>query len=409
MAMIGPLSTAGSQFLLSILLMHSMDASAFGRFSFLLILTQLSWGVWSALFCAPLSSLVMNGSSKERSRAERQLASASLLGSGGAILLFMAVCLALRIDWPTAFAFSAYAGIALLRWYGRAQAYVEGRQWSVTRSDLAYALVVLAAPVGIGMFPDAALLITSLTLLTAVTAGLIILQPRTFVGDLRQFTLGHARAYSAIWHSHGRWALLGVVTTEATANGHAYLVTLLRDPSQFAPIAVSSLLIRPLTIGCNALSEYERPRLARRIADKDLDGTRKGVLSFRLMLMAIWLATATAAAMLMIFAPHLVFPAKYETQLIATGGILWMVVGMVRLLRTPDSVMLQAAGAFRTLAMASILSAVVSLLTVTVLILVSGSLWSIGGILLGELIFALSIWKRSQRWANDMERKLCPA
>lgn len=407
--MVGPIGTAGSQFLLSVLLMHEMDQAAFGRFSFLLILTQLSWGIWSALFCAPLSSILARGEPEEQRRAEHQLFSANLIGAGAVALLFVGICRAMQVEWITAFIFAGYAGLALLRWFGRAHAYATGHQLSVTRSDSIYALAVLASPFAVRFSPVDPLLTTSAMLLIAVLAGMVTLRPRSFRNGVRAFTPDAARRYGAIWHSHGKWALLGVATTEATANGHAYLVTLLCGPAQFAPIAASALLIRPLTIGTNALAEYERPRLARIIGDDDLGRARNGVRFFRLMLGAVWAATALTAAALMAFAPRLIFPPRYDTGFLATAGVLWMIVGIARLLRTPDNVLLQAAGAFRPLAMASAVSAGVSLVAAGALILLSGPLWSIAGIFAGEMVFAAMTLRQSRRWlsvrADELHRR----
>uniref|UniRef100_UPI0025908C38 hypothetical protein n=1 Tax=uncultured Sphingomonas sp. TaxID=158754 RepID=UPI0025908C38 len=57
MALAGPVGGAAGQFLLSLLLVRQLDPAGFGRFSFLMVAIQLAWGVWGALFCAPLPTL----------------------------------------------------------------------------------------------------------------------------------------------------------------------------------------------------------------------------------------------------------------------------------------------------------------------------------------------------------------
>lgn len=407
--MVGPIGTAGSQFLLSLLLLRMMDPGEFGRFSFLMILTQLSWGISSALFGAPLSSLLSQGTAEERDAIDRQLFSASLIGAALCALLFIGICLALGTSVGTALLFAAYAGLALQRWFGRAHAYLAGQQLAVTRSDIVYSLAILAAPLAIVALPFNPLFTTSAMLLIAIILSIAALRPRELLARIGGVSFAHAWGYRAVWHSHGRWALFGVMTTEATANGHAYLVALIAGPAQFAPVAASALLIRPLTIGLNALSEYERPRLAHIIAAGDIGKVDRAILTFRLLLAAIWVGTAILAAGLMIFAPRLIFPPAYDTRFLAIGGILWLIVGIARLLRMPDSVLLQAAGRFRSLAMASLFSAIASLVAVTLLVLAYGPLWSILGILLGEMLFALSTWRRARAWAQERTDRQCPA
>ena len=80
---------------------------------------------------------------------------------------------------------------------------------------------------------------------------------------------------------------------------------------------------------------------------------------------------------------------------------LWLSVAAVRASRIPASIFLQAAGSFQTLAHASIYSAVVSITLVLILLFVAGPMWSIFGILAGEVIFAAAIIRRKRRWIAD--------
>ena len=156
------------------------------------------------------------------------------------------------------------------------------------------------------------------------------------------------------------WSLTEVVTTEATVNAHAYLVTFFFGPAAFAPVAASALIIRPIGVVMNAVTDFERPDLARQIDDSRLGGVMRSIRAFRVVLIAAWVATAIAAAGLMTYAPGLIFPSHYHSAYLAIGAALWMAVAGIRLLRTPEGTLLQAAGAFRSLAYASIGSSVVS-------------------------------------------------
>ena len=49
-----------------------------------------------------------------------------------------------------------------------------------------------------------------------------------------------------------------MLTTEATANAHVYIVTLIYGPLGFAPIAATALFIRPVGVAMNTLTDYER-------------------------------------------------------------------------------------------------------------------------------------------------------
>jgi hypothetical protein len=70
----------------------------------------------------------------------------------------------------------------------------------------------------------------------------------------------------------------------------------------------------------------------------------------------------------------------------------------VRALRTPEAVMLQAAGEFKPLAGASVKSSAVSLVLTSLLLLAAGPVVSLSGVLLGEIVMALQIFAQARTW-----------
>ena len=129
----------------------------------------------------------------------------------------------------------------------------------------------------------------------------------------------------------------------------------------------------------------------RQIGAGDWPAARQSVRRFRLALVAAWLLTGVVILALMLEAPRLIFPPQYALEDLLFATALWIAIAAVRVLWTPDSVLLQGAGAFRPLAMASVASSVVSVLGVLVLLLLGGPLWSLGGLLVGELVYGASV------------------
>ena len=89
LATIGPVGSAGAQFALSLVMLQRLDLGAFGAFSLLLVACQFSWGIWSALFCAPLPVLLAQAPADDRHGIRLTLLSTSLpvppsSGSGSA-------------------------------------------------------------------------------------------------------------------------------------------------------------------------------------------------------------------------------------------------------------------------------------------------------------------------------------
>lgn len=400
LAMVGPIGSAGAQFLLSLVLLRVMDQATFGRFAFLLVASQLSWGVWGALLCAPLPILLAGADAAGRARLARALMTVNLLGAGLASVVFVILALAVGEGIAGAALFGCYAAVSLLRWFARAFAYATGAPLRTTASDITYGLVLLAGVALIFARGSGTLALASCALLAGAVAGLLPFGRQYLAEQFARPSLGATRGYGAIWRDHSGWSLLGVVTTEATGNAQAYLVTLLLGPAAFAPVAASALMIRPINVAMNAITDLERAQMARQIAGGRIDGALGAAALFRWVLVATWLATALAILLLLRFAPRVIFPPRYDLHFLEAGTALWMAVTVVRLLRMPESVLLQAAGAFRPLALASVWSSGVSVAAVLVLLLAGGPLWSIVGVLLGEAMFASAIWRRCRAWAT---------
>jgi O-antigen/teichoic acid export membrane protein len=395
---VGPLASAGVQFVQSLALLRVLSPGDFGRFTFLLIVAQFSWGLWSALFCAPLPTLLAAAPADRREGILRCLFSTNLVVAGGAALLFVALGRAVGLGWPEALLYGGFAATALIRWFGRSYAYVDARPVRTMASDLTYSGVLLLAVGAVLFSRGESLLLTYAALFASAVLGLL-----PFGGDYlrRQFVdfdLAAVRGYQEVFRRHSGWSLVGVVTTEATANAHSYIVTAAMGPGAFAPLAASALMIRPIGVALNALTEFERAQMAREIGAGRLDQADAAVSFFRRVMVLVWLVTAIAAGFVLLRAPHLLFPPRYSIDFLTAAASLWLAVAAIRLVRAPESAFLQAAGAFGTLARTSMISCLVSLVAVPLLLWRFGLLWSIAGIALGEAVYAFWTWRQARAW-----------
>ncbi len=403
LAAAGPIGTAGAQFVLSIQLLHVLSPDAFGAFSFLLVTSQFSTGLWSALFCAPLPVMMAEGEEAARPGMLRCLFATNLVLAFVAFLVFLGLGLGLGVPVPAAVLFGAFAGTTLLRWFARAHAYATGAPLRTTASDLTYAAALLAGIAWLALAGAASLTPAYGALFAGAALGLLPFGTGYLARQFLEVAPRDLPPYREVWRRHAGWALTGVVTTEATVNAHAYIVTAFAGPAAFAPIAASALIIRPISVVMNALTDFERPQMARQIGAGRIDEARHAVRVFRAVMLATWIATALAGGALMLWAPHLIFPPHYARETLLIGAGLWLAVAGVRLLRNPESVLLQAAGWFRRLAYASILSAGVSVAAVALLLALGGPVWSVAGVLVGEIAFAGWLWREALRW-----RRLAP-
>jgi O-antigen/teichoic acid export membrane protein len=209
---------------------------------------------------------------------------------------------------------------------------------------------------------------------------------------------GSLRAFAPAWRDLARWSALGVVTTEASANAHAYLVTFIAGPEAFALLAVGALFMRPVSLVLFAIPDAERPAMARAMSQNNVSAAVRTLTQFRMAGLAVLSGAVILSAVIMIWFPQLVMKHGYDkASVVAVIGI-WILVMTTRAIRTPESVFLQVVGEYRTLAGASMRASVVSMLATLILLLTCGPVVSLLGILFGELVASQRIFSLTRAW-----------
>jgi O-antigen/teichoic acid export membrane protein len=395
LASFGPVAISGAHFLISLMALRALPRADFGELSFLLAIVPLALSISGALVGASASRVAAPV------LAEMPLASHLKVNLLFSMLVTAGVFGLLRAsdpDMPTDAVLALYAGLMTLRWFGRNVGYVLRTPMRVTVSDIAYAGTLVVVFGALFALKSLSAFRAAEALLLAATAGLAGLGKDYLPHLVRPARIGSLSAFRPIWRDLARWSVLGVCLTEMTVNAHVYLVTFLFGPSAFALLAAGSLLVRPVVLVLAALPDRERAEIARRIRAGDHAGALKAVKEFRTAGGAVWLGTVVlAGAILMVF-PHLILKPGYdERQMLAVLAI-WIAITAVRVARTPDSVLLQAAGAFRKLAGASLWSSMASLALTLALALSLGPVAALGGILFGDLVLAARIFSLARAW-----------
>ncbi|MEN3748076.1 hypothetical protein TPR58_12945 [Sphingomonas sp. HF-S3] len=401
-ALTGPVGAAGAQFLLSLVLLRILDPDSFGRFALLLVIAQFSWGIWSALFCAPLPRLLSEAGSSVREAAVPGILLANLAGVVLALPTFSVMAYLVNEPLGAALAYAVFVSVSLLRWFARALAYAHGEQGKVVMSDLLYALILIGGTAWLAVAPDAlevqAYALLAMSVIVALAPFGMSYLPQRSAGSM----FSRLKAYGLIWNDYTRWSLMGVGASELTANAHTYLVAFLIGPAAYAPIAATALLIRPVSVATNALIELERARMARLSGPDRRVKTVAMLRFFRLIIVLIVVTTAALSAALLCYDPRLLYPAAYAPSLLALGTALWIATIAVRVLPFPESALLQSLGAFRPLAMTGIWSALLSCVAVAAILAVAPPIWSIAGVFLGQALGAVLIWREARRWISGI-------
>lgn len=388
-----------SHLLVQLVSVRRLEAAEIGTLAFLLVIIQFGYGLSNALVSTPYAIAV-------NQREDGSDEGFDFFFPVNLLLALSQGLLCAAIGWAmagpgAAAAFGAAGIFSLLRWFGRANAYAHHTPGGAAVSDLVYAMLVVAG-VGITLAFGARIELFGAVL---ACAGLVALIPfgAGFLARHRPTGLGRAFVrYGPVWKRQSAWTLIGVITTEATSNAHSYIVTLFAGPAAFAPIAVGMLFFRPVNVCITALTQLERPRMARAVGQGNDRGARGSARAFMAALVVIWVLTAATAAGILWFFPHIIIKPTLSVETVMIAVALCAALSLVQCLQAPMSVLTQARGAFKPLAATSVRSCFVGIGAVVAITLLAPSVYTIAGVVLAQLVMMLGIWRLDRRARREM-------
>ncbi|WP_189619944.1 hypothetical protein [Novosphingobium colocasiae] len=387
-ALVGNAGSSGAQFLLSLVLVARLPAAGFGQFTFLLLLAQFIMAVAAALFAAPVASL-QREPEPDGQDAWVALSGLQLVFVIPAAGVAMGAAMLVGADGRTAPVFALVVVLGCLRQFGRISQYSRSDQRGVALSDALFCLILLGGIALLLVAPTAqALLLAFASLSLAHALGIIPLAGQfSALGRSASglgVKMGMLARYRSIWGQYSRWSLLGVISTEATANAHSYLVTLALGPGGYGAIAASAVLTRPGNVALIALGEFERARLGRLHAlGGDLAGSRGLFIAAAAI---VWLASAGLTAAVLVWFPDLLLERGYEPAAFTIAAWGWLAVLLARCAYLPASTEMQALGAFRELAWPTVIAMPVSIAGTVILLHYASPSWTLAAITLGQIV-----------------------
>jgi hypothetical protein len=389
----GPVAVSAAHFLASLIFLHNLPAREFGLFSFVMVVVAFGMSLNVSLITVPLTRNLAIGDVKTGPACFQMN---WLVCAGFAASLFTALLVG-GAPLQEAGMLALFAGTFTFRWFARCFAYVDGRMGAAIQSDLTYSLFLIGSLGILAAAHHTTFTLGSEMLLLSALAALLpfgLTFFRTQFAALR----GHPGRYLPIFRNVTRWSLTGVILTEATVNAHAYLVTFISGPGAFALLALGMLLMRPSSLMQSALPDLERPAMARAIAAKDPVALSRIERHFTFGLTSAWAANIALCVALLAFFPALVVKKSYSMENVVIVASICGLIMVIRALRTPLAVLLQAAGEFKALAGIGTVSAAVSLAATLGLLLTCGPIASMGGIVLGELVILARCYTGARNW-----------
>jgi O-antigen/teichoic acid export membrane protein len=353
--------------------------------------------IMGALLVLPVNN-ALGASAPERARVETTCLKLNLIFTVLAGMVVFGFLIAADAPAIPALLLAAYGALFTTRWFARSFSFVQGRTGIAIASDIVYAIALLSG-LGAMLLGHRVSFLLGAALLPA--AALISLLP--FGADFLRKQIaatgqGHIRDYRGIFRDVTRWSLAGVVLSELTINAHAYLVTFISGPGPFALLAVGQILMRPASLVQSALPDVERPAMTRAIAARDGARRTRLLRDFRFVLLAVWLATAMLAAAILVWEPQLLLKKGYALSDVAVVTVITAAITLVRSLRVPPATFMQAAGELKALVHIAAFASVISIALTLGFLLIMGPIWSLLGILTGEIIIVMMLNRKMAGW-----------
>ena len=380
----GPIVVAGANFLVSLLLIPAVSPATFGVYSFGMVLLQVAMGVSDGLLGAPLAvHAARDASRSHKTRLHFHKVGVLLVVAAS---LVIAMSLAVLHTLGAAMLFGLYSGAMLMRWYGRANAFVDDQPLRVGVSDIAYAVTLLGL---VGMlFVAGSISFTAVIgcLVAAAVVGLFALGTVALRAQILDARAGSTSDFIPVWKEKAGWSLTGILVNAATIESHVFVATILGGPATFAPIALAALFFRPTLVAVYALAQRERPLLANLIEAGEKAAAVRMSRNNQFLSLALWAGNSIVAVILSRTILHSYLPEGYDLETVELCILAFAAVMVSRTIRMPWVVFVQASNGFRSLAGVTALTAPVSVGLAALGLWFSGPVGCVVGMLAADLL-----------------------
>ena len=400
----GSAGTALTNLLHSLAIMQWCSQQEYGVFAFLLVTQALLMGLSNALLGSPALIELSAKDGPERDHRMRSYLRVNLILSLIAGLFQALTAWGMDAPIHTSIAFGLSGLFTTLRWFGRAYGNNTHAHSQVVASDAVYAVVGLSGIALLFFTQNIGLLQTAwlnagaaILALPALPQAYRRLQWEAFFNifgeSKKRSESKHENRTGSAWtpfsegfKRQGQHALLGVITTEATANAHPYLVTLLLGSEAFAPLAAAMLLFRPLAVVNMSLTQVERPRLRKLIHQGQVIEAQQSLKQFRLLNLSAWLGNVVLAGGILLFAAGYYWKEQSSMPIFQSSLCMLILIRLLSTVRAPSSVLWQAHDQFRVLSRFTLYSALITVPTTALLAYFLGAEASLIGIFAGEVV-----------------------
>lgn len=398
---------SGFHFVLNLLLVRMLSATDFGIFALTFVLAIMASSVSNALISTPLCVFAPAAKSQhERTQMESMLTTLMALLLGVAMVGGFIVCMGLGsgdVDFRVLIAALGFVVAYLARQYSRSFGYSRFDVIAVLYGDMTYVtigVVILSGVMFMGIPITAIEVFTALTVANLIAVLLEVGRlPTPITLQPIQQAFSH---YTPVW-TQAKWALVGATTTVVVSQAHSVVVSLLKSPADYAPLAAGFVLFGPVRVIFNTIQNVLKPEMSLAISqDRPQDAKRQMILASSLSVIAV----AGLLLLTMLAWPLLdqwLYSEQYSEAPMKQIVLIWGAITLISAIQNGPFAALQSLHAFRELAMSTIYGSALSLTLVTLLLFAAPIQWSIAGIFVAEGFVAVwVVWLAMQLFRTSI-------
>jgi O-antigen/teichoic acid export membrane protein len=399
---------SGFHFILNLALIRLLSAYDFGIFAIAFVIGGIAHAYGNAIVSVPAAVQIPRLKSPGAANYQDVMFGSIALLFSGACAVAATVGLLLTIrDVEESVAAGALVGLWTLRNHIRTVMFARHMAPGATVSDVSYTMSGIGfIALSISLHPDGAQATSALWGLAAANLLAIAVALRAFGRRIRvSFRRSVWRRYRTIW-SDVAWSLFGTTTWNVQSQALTFLVAAIAGPAAYAPVAAGMLLFTPLRPAMNAFINVFRADVIGALAQgrfRDLN------LALHAVCGVIVLACMAVGAGIWLIWPYLttyVFAGKFAGASMPLIVVLSGLSAVAYLTYNVPLALIQAAGHFKPVALATTLGGIVSLCAASVLLHVTTVAWSLAGVVAGEMACGVYLWIAAQ---SILRQRTAPA
>lgn len=384
---------SGFHFVLNLILIRLLAPYDFGIFAIAFVLGGIAISYGNALVTVPAAIHMPRFKSPGAMNFQDAAFGSIALAVAGLIGTLVAIGLFLSLGHDTeAIAGGAFVGLWMLRNHVRTGLFARRMLGATTVSDLSYTasgIALVAAALWLdreGERVTAVLAALGVANLVAIFVALRAL-PRIRIS----FRRGVLRHYRAMW-SDIAWSLFGSTTWNVQSQALTFLVAAIAGPAAYAPIAAGLVLFSPLRPAINAFINVFRPDFVAALAENRYRRLRVTMFAVSGAIVVACIAAGACIALLWSFLDAHILAGKFDHAAMPLIVTLAGLIAVVYLTYNAPLLLIQAAGLFKPVALATTCGALVGLCAVSALLYTTSVAWSLAGLLAGEVACGIYLW-----------------